>query len=171
VHPHPQYSCSVSVSLDHRSTATGALDVERSLTCRRLAELYQEFQEKGLALDEACAELGREFHTPGHVSICRENDRGLKHRAGHMELSVALAKAARVTPVVVSRDDCLGRRALTAHSYQLKLKHEPKLKSAVLVQLTFQFQMRSVRKGTVIFEVSPPQSATPVRGVAFDCVP
>lgn len=106
MHPPSQYSCSVSVSLDHRSTATGAPDVERSLTCRRLAELYQECQKKGLAPDEACAELGREFHTPGHVFICRENDRGLKHRAGHTELSVALARAAGVTPVVVSRDGC-----------------------------------------------------------------
>lgn len=37
-----QGSCSVGVSLDHRSTKTGAPDDERSLTIRRLAELYQE---------------------------------------------------------------------------------------------------------------------------------
>lgn len=91
----------MSVSLDHRSTATGAPDVERSLTCRRLAELYQESSKKGLTPEEACAELGREFHTPGHVFLCRENDLGLKHRAGHTELSVALARAAGVTPVMV----------------------------------------------------------------------
>jgi 3,4-dihydroxy-2-butanone 4-phosphate synthase len=112
----------VSVSLDHRSTATGAPDVERSLTCRRLAELYQECQKKGLAPDKACSELGREFHTPGHVFICRENDRGLKHRAGHTELSVALARAAGVTPVVVSRDGCSRRHALTTQSHYLRLK-------------------------------------------------
>jgi hypothetical protein len=37
-----QGSCSVGISLDHRSTKTGAPDDERSLTVRRLAELYQE---------------------------------------------------------------------------------------------------------------------------------
>lgn len=37
-----QGSCSVGISLDHRSTKTGAPDDERSLTVRKLANLYQE---------------------------------------------------------------------------------------------------------------------------------
>jgi hypothetical protein len=37
-----QGSCSMEFSLDHRSLKIGALDVERSFTCCRFAELWQE---------------------------------------------------------------------------------------------------------------------------------
>jgi 3,4-dihydroxy 2-butanone 4-phosphate synthase len=55
----------VGISLDHRSTKTGAPDVERSLTCRRLAELYAEVQQAGRSVREAGEALGAEFHAPG----------------------------------------------------------------------------------------------------------
>ncbi|GJP55942.1 hypothetical protein CLOM_g14953 [Closterium sp. NIES-68] len=111
-----QGSCSVGLSLDHRSTHTGAPDSERSLTCRRLALLWEEIRgeraessvEAGKAEGEGEAEredamrrLGKEFHTPGHIFLCIENPRGLRTRQGHTELSVALAKLAGITPVMV----------------------------------------------------------------------
>jgi hypothetical protein len=34
--------CSIGFSLDHRSLKTGALNVEKSFTCRRLAKFWQE---------------------------------------------------------------------------------------------------------------------------------
>jgi 3,4-dihydroxy 2-butanone 4-phosphate synthase len=37
-----QGSCSMGFSLDHRSLKIGALDVEKSFTCCRLAKLWQE---------------------------------------------------------------------------------------------------------------------------------
>ncbi|CAI6007177.1 unnamed protein product [Closterium sp. NIES-64] len=111
-----QGSCSVGLSLDHRSTHTGAPDSERSLTCRRLALLWEEIRaeranssgEAGKSEAEGQAEqedamrrLGKEFHTPGHIFLCIENPEGLRRRRGHTELSVALAKLAGITPVMV----------------------------------------------------------------------
>ncbi|KAG0587456.1 hypothetical protein KC19_2G165300 [Ceratodon purpureus] len=96
-----QGSCSVGLSLDHRNTKTGAPDVERSFTCRRLAELFEEVRDNGTELARAAELLGAEFHTPGHIFLCVENPKGLTVRTGHTELSVALAKAAGVTPVMV----------------------------------------------------------------------
>jgi len=37
-----QGSCSMGFSFDHRSLKTGAPNVEKSFTCRRLAKLWQE---------------------------------------------------------------------------------------------------------------------------------
>ena len=96
-----QGSCSVGLSLDHRNTKTGAPDVERSFTCRRLAELFQEVGEKGIDRAKAANLLGAEFHTPGHIFLCVENGMGLTVRTGHTELSIALARAAGVTPLMV----------------------------------------------------------------------
>ncbi|CAI7931569.1 unnamed protein product [Closterium sp. NIES-54] len=111
-----QGSCSVGLSLDHRSTHTGAPDSERSLTCRRLALLWEEIraeranssEEAGKAegggkaeQEDAMRRLGKEFHTPGHIFLCIENPEGLRRRRGHTELSVALAKLAGITPVMV----------------------------------------------------------------------
>ncbi|XP_024375117.1 uncharacterized protein [Physcomitrium patens] len=96
-----QGSCSVGVSLDHRTTKTGAPDVERSYTCRRLAELFQEVKEMETSVDASQRRFGEEFHTPGHIFLCVENGKGLSVRTGHTELSIALANAAGVTPVMV----------------------------------------------------------------------
>lgn len=96
-----QGSCSVGLSLDHRNTKTGAPDVERSFTCRRLAELFQEVKKNGTGEAEAGGLLGVEFHTPGHIFLCVENAKGLLVRTGHTELSIAMARGAAVTPVMV----------------------------------------------------------------------
>lgn len=96
-----QGSCSVGLSLDHRSLKTGAPDIERSYTCRRLAELYKEVTKAGVGRDEAGRLFGKEFHTPGHIFMCVENPMGLQVRTGHTELSVALARAAGIVPIMV----------------------------------------------------------------------
>eukprot|EP00877_Chromochloris_zofingiensis_P001743 jgi/Chrzof1/1156/Cz01g42190.t1 len=96
-----QGSCSVGISLDHRSTKTGAPDDERSLTVRRLAELTQQVLREGTSVEEAAALMGKEFHLPGHIFLCQENPGGLSARQGHTELSIALARRAGVTPVMV----------------------------------------------------------------------
>lgn len=96
-----QGSCSVGLSLDHRSLKTGAPDVERSYTCRRLAEFYEEVVAGGVAVDEAGRLFGKEFHTPGHIFMCVENAKGIQVRTGHTELSVALARAAGIIPIMV----------------------------------------------------------------------
>ncbi|EFJ21157.1 hypothetical protein SELMODRAFT_176418 [Selaginella moellendorffii] len=93
-----QGSCSVGISLDHRSLKTGASDVERSYTCRRLAGLWGEHSCASNGNGEA---FGREFHAPGHIFLCVENSLGLRARQGHTELSVALAKAAGISPLMV----------------------------------------------------------------------
>eukprot|EP00897_Mesotaenium_endlicherianum_P008570 jgi/Mesen1/7741/ME000407S06966 len=94
-----QGSCSVGLSLDHRSTKTGAPDVERSLTCRRLAELWDEARHKNVR--DAGELLGKEFHIPGHIFLCMEQKGGLNVRSGHTELSVHLAKQAGIAPLMV----------------------------------------------------------------------
>lgn len=94
-----QGKCSVGLSLDHRSTHTGAPDDERSLTVRRLAELYVETAEEEVA--HAASALGREFHVPGHIFLCIENAGGIAARQGHSDLSIALGRAAGAVPVMV----------------------------------------------------------------------
>eukprot|EP00850_Spirogloea_muscicola_P020616 SM000222S06957 [mRNA] locus=s222:24773:25634:+ [translate_table: standard] len=97
-----QGSCSVSLSLDHRSTHTGAPDAERALTCRRLAQLYLDHASPQPAPSPAAMDaLGAEFHTPGHIFLCAEAPAGLAARAGHTELAVALARHAGVPPLMV----------------------------------------------------------------------
>lgn len=106
-----QGSCSVGVSLDHRSTHTGAPDLERSFTCRRLAELSRELNAAAAAASivgttkngqvSAARRLGEEFHSPGHIFLCMENSKGLEARRGHTELSIALARHASIQPLMV----------------------------------------------------------------------
>jgi len=96
-----QGDCSVSLSFDHRSTKTGAPDVERSFTVRRFAELSEDVTSRTVSVPQAGRALGAEFHSPGHIFWCIEHPGGLRARRGHTELAVALARAAGVVPVTV----------------------------------------------------------------------
>lgn len=119
-----QGDCSVSLSFDHRSTKTGAPDVERSFTVRRFAEvkghtamrlrawahaslgerqrrfvdtppqLSEDVTSRTVSVPQAGRALGAEFHSPGHIFWCIEHPGGLRARRGHTELAVALARAA-----------------------------------------------------------------------------
>jgi 3,4-dihydroxy 2-butanone 4-phosphate synthase len=95
-----QGACSVGISLDHRSTKTGAPDAERSWTCKRFSQLAAEVLKKEKT-EAAKAAFGREFHVPGHIFLCQERQNGLKSRQGHTELSISLARLAGVVPVMV----------------------------------------------------------------------
>jgi len=96
-----QGTCSVGLSLDHRSTHTGAPDDERSFTCRRLAEMVKVALEQPHEVQTNAEALGKEFHIPGHIFLCQESTVGLAARRGHSELAVAAARAAGVVPVMV----------------------------------------------------------------------
>ena len=82
-----------SVWINHRKTYTGITDNDRSLT-------ITEF-EKMVKADKAAmgADFVKSFYAPGHVPLLIS--RSLKKRAGHTELVVALAAAAKLPPAVV----------------------------------------------------------------------
>lgn len=97
-----QGACSVGLSIDHRSTKTGAPDDERALTCRRFAELAKIHAGSGSGDKRGAREaLAAEFHTPGHIFTCVETPGGVAARGGHTELGAALARLAGLTEVVV----------------------------------------------------------------------
>ena len=58
-------------------------------------------REENLEEEQSIEQLGLAFHTPGHIFTCVERSSGLGERQGHTELSVAVARAAGVTPIMV----------------------------------------------------------------------
>jgi 3,4-dihydroxy 2-butanone 4-phosphate synthase len=82
---------SFAVWVNHRKTFTGITDADRALTIKKLAEV--------LPKKPSPMEFGSHFRSPGHVPLLR--DSGLDAREGHTELSVALMKLAKLTPVAV----------------------------------------------------------------------
>ncbi|CAF2964871.1 unnamed protein product [Rotaria sp. Silwood2] len=95
-----QGTCTIGITLDHRSTKAGSPDNELSWTCKRFTQLAAEALKKENTI-EAKEALGREFHVPGHITLTQERQNGLKDRQGPTELSVALARLAEVVPVMV----------------------------------------------------------------------
>ena len=91
-----------TLSINHRDTFTGITDRDRALTTRRFAELYAELS--SATAEQSLRSLGREFHTPGHIPVCREKEGGLSIRQGHTELAVGLARLAKMTPVVIGAE-------------------------------------------------------------------
>ena len=86
---------SFSIWVNHRDTRTGIPDNDRALTINKLGEIV----DRTLAGEEV--HFGTEFRTPGHVATLRAA-KGLVHeRMGQTELSIALAKIAGITPVMV----------------------------------------------------------------------
>ncbi|WP_319509154.1 3,4-dihydroxy-2-butanone-4-phosphate synthase [uncultured Methanolobus sp.] len=86
---------SFSIWVNHRDTRTGIPDNDRALTINKLGEIV----DRTLKGEEV--HFGSEFRTPGHVATLRAA-KGLVHeRMGQTELSIALAKIAGITPVMV----------------------------------------------------------------------
>ncbi|MDR0900916.1 MAG: 3,4-dihydroxy-2-butanone-4-phosphate synthase [Methanobrevibacter sp.] len=83
---------SFSIWANHRKTFTGITDNDRSLTITKIAELCEE---------ERFDDFGKEFRSPGHVSLLRGAKGLLKGRQGHTEISLAMAEIAEITPVTV----------------------------------------------------------------------
>lgn len=85
---------SFSLWVNHRRTFTGITDRDRSLTIGELGRAVDRVL-RGEAVD-----FGREFRSPGHVSVLRAADRLVHERIGQTELSVALAQLAGITPAM-----------------------------------------------------------------------
>jgi 3,4-dihydroxy 2-butanone 4-phosphate synthase len=83
--------------VNHVKAKTGITDEDRALTIRGLHEVTK------LVLDGKVEKARRafteNFQSPGHVPLLAA--RSLKVRRGHTELSIALAKLARLEPSVV----------------------------------------------------------------------
>lgn len=85
---HPTFSLSVN----HAGAFTGVTDTERSATIRGMARLH--------GLSDPKAEFVSSFRAPGHVPLLIASEGLLAERRGHTEMSVYLAKAAGLPPVV-----------------------------------------------------------------------
>lgn len=79
-----------SIAINHYRTYTGVTDRDRSLTIRELASLH--------GTDDARDRFVSSFRTPGHVPILIASDGLLSARRGHTEMSVCLARMARLVP-------------------------------------------------------------------------
>ncbi|ACV24424.1 3,4-dihydroxy-2-butanone-4-phosphate synthase [Methanocaldococcus fervens] len=81
---------SFSITINHRKTFTGITDKDRAFTIKKLAELVKE---------ERFEDFGKEFRSPGHVTLLRATEGLVKNRQGHTEMTVALAEMANLTPI------------------------------------------------------------------------
>jgi 3,4-dihydroxy 2-butanone 4-phosphate synthase len=89
--PYDEHS-SFAIWVNSRKTFTGITDNDRALTINSLAKLCKEGR-----FDQ----FGKEFRSPGHVSLLRAANGLVKNRQGHTELSLALAEIANITPVTI----------------------------------------------------------------------
>lgn len=80
-----------TISINHLKTFTGITDNDRALTIREFGKLIAE---KG-----GSADFKGSFRSIGHVFLLAS--RGIGKRRGHTELSVELARRARVPPAMV----------------------------------------------------------------------
>ena len=81
---------SFSITINHRKTFTGITDKDRAFTIKKLAELVKE---------ERFNDFGKEFRSPGHVTLLRATEGLVKNRQGHTEMTVALAEMAGLIPI------------------------------------------------------------------------
>lgn len=101
-----------SITINHRKTFTGITDNDRSLTVRELARISKRAlnghdpdynsiiylpENSGNGYDPR--EFGRNFRSPGHVTLLKAAEGLLSKRKGHTELSVAMMEMAGLTPV------------------------------------------------------------------------
>ena len=81
---------SFSITINHRKTFTGITDKDRAFTIKKLAELVKE---------ERFNDFGKEFRSPGHVTLLRAAEGLVKNRQGHTEMTVALAEMSGLIPI------------------------------------------------------------------------
>ncbi len=113
---------SFSLSVNHRETFTGITDLDRALTISRLATVARS------AMNGGSASFGAEFRSPGHVPLLRAAPGLLAERRGQTELSIVLARTAKVAPAVVVCEMLDGRtgRALSKKE-AMRYAHERNL--------------------------------------------
>lgn len=92
---------SFSITLNHRSTFTGITDNDRALTIRELAQLVKKCADPTVSQEDLRRELTQNFRSPGHVHLLLAVDGRFPKRAGHTELSLALAEMAGISPATV----------------------------------------------------------------------
>ncbi len=85
---------SFSITINHRKTFTGITDKDRSLTIKELSRVAENAMNS-----HDPEEFGRNFRSPGHVTLLKAAEGLLEKRKGHTELSVALMELAGVTPI------------------------------------------------------------------------
>jgi 3,4-dihydroxy 2-butanone 4-phosphate synthase len=78
-----------SIPVNHRGVFTGITDDDRSLTLRKLDEVMRDRR----------WEFAKEFYSPGHVFLLIGS--GLEKRRGHTELSLELARRAKLAGAMV----------------------------------------------------------------------
>lgn len=83
---------SFSLWVNHRNTFTGITDNDRSLTITSMAKMCKE---------RRFGDFGKEFRSPGHVSLLRGSEGLLEKRQGHTEISLAMAEMAGIAPITV----------------------------------------------------------------------
>lgn len=79
-----------SIAINHKNVFTGITDNDRSLTIGKFAEVAANGDRNAFT---------RSFYTPGHVFLLI--GRGINKRKGHTELSLELAKKAKLPGAVV----------------------------------------------------------------------
>jgi 3,4-dihydroxy 2-butanone 4-phosphate synthase len=84
---HPTFS----IHINHKQTYTGITDMDRALTIKEMANLYESENPK--------LEFISSFKTPGHVPVLLASDGLLSSRKGHTEMSIYLAKLAHLFPI------------------------------------------------------------------------
>jgi len=81
-----------SLSVNSRHTYTGITDRDRSVTISEIASICE--------AEDMAGAFARSFRTPGHVPLLIASRGLLEERQGHTEMSVYLAKAAGLHPVM-----------------------------------------------------------------------
>jgi len=84
---HPTFS----ISINHYRTYTGITDSDRALTIREISNIYN--------ADNPRKKFISSFKTPGHVPVLIAANGLLANRRGHTEMSVYLAKLAKLKPI------------------------------------------------------------------------
>jgi len=97
-----------SISINHKDAKTGISDEDRSETIRAFAKIVS-----GKA-NARRNQFISTFRTPGHVHLLI--GRGIANRRGHTELSLELARQAKMAPAVALCEIAGSRKAMTLES-------------------------------------------------------
>jgi 3,4-dihydroxy 2-butanone 4-phosphate synthase len=84
---HPTFS----IHINHKKTYTGITDMDRALTIKEMAKLYDS--------DDPKTDFVSSFKTPGHVPVLLASNGLLDSRTGHTEMSIYLTKLAKLSPI------------------------------------------------------------------------
>ena len=84
---HPTFS----IHINHKQTYTGITDRDRALTIKEMANLYES--------DDPKTDFISSFKTPGHIPVLLASNGLLSSRTGHTEMSIYLAKLAKLFPI------------------------------------------------------------------------